>query len=233
MSKDEQYQKLKTEFEDFVYIVSHDFKSVFRKMALLTEWIKDDLADGDIDEVNNHIDVIQNATRHMDGMLNGLTEISRIERIDENKTKLLLSEIIDEEFNNLNSDNKYTLKIHTALPSITAKPTTVTKPIAAILSNGLLFNANENKVIEVNYKEGTTKGTLTFSDNGWGIANKNLEAPFKLFYTEKFKTNIESSGWGLTYARKLLEHIGAEIKIIDSSEKGTSVTISLPIELLT
>jgi C4-dicarboxylate-specific signal transduction histidine kinase len=66
---------------------------------------------------------------------------------------------------------------------------------------------------------------IYFTDNGCGIAEKNLEKIFEPYFTTKF----HGAGLGLMVVYQIVsEHEGA-VSIKSAEGKGTTVTILLPI----
>jgi two-component system NtrC family sensor kinase len=67
---------------------------------------------------------------------------------------------------------------------------------------------------------------VVFSDSGCGIPAENLEKIFEPFYTTKER----GTGLGLAITRQIIEQHHGEIHIASDPDKGTTVTVTLPIE---
>lgn len=67
---------------------------------------------------------------------------------------------------------------------------------------------------------------LTFADNGAGIPPENLDKIFEPFFT----TKTRGTGLGLAITRTIIEQHGGKIQIASAVGKGTTVTVSLPVE---
>jgi two-component system NtrC family sensor kinase len=67
---------------------------------------------------------------------------------------------------------------------------------------------------------------MVFSDSGCGIPAENLEKIFEPFYTTKER----GTGLGLAITRQIIEHHHGEIHIASDPDKGTTVTVTLPME---
>ena len=65
---------------------------------------------------------------------------------------------------------------------------------------------------------------ISISDNGEGIAKENLGRIFDPF----FSTQPDRVGFGLTFARKVVEEQGGKIWVESESGRWTAVTISFP-----
>ena len=72
------YDGLKKDFDDFVYIVSHDFRAGFRKVNSMCDWINEDMKEGNQEEVLNSLELLKKTSFEMNQMLDGLSLLSRI-----------------------------------------------------------------------------------------------------------------------------------------------------------
>lgn len=69
---------------------------------------------------------------------------------------------------------------------------------------------------------------VSFIDNGHGIARKNLENIFDPFFTTK--SPGKGTGLGLSVSFMIIDQAGGTIKAESKEEKGTTMTVSLPLE---
>jgi PAS domain S-box-containing protein len=65
---------------------------------------------------------------------------------------------------------------------------------------------------------------ISISDNGEGIAKENLARIFDPF----FSTQPDRVGFGLTFAKRVVEEQGGKIRVESELGKGTVITISFP-----
>jgi signal transduction histidine kinase len=65
---------------------------------------------------------------------------------------------------------------------------------------------------------------ISISDNGEGIAKENLGRIFDPF----FSTQPDRVGFGLTFAKRVVEEQGGKIRVESELGKGTVITISFP-----
>lgn len=95
----------------------------------------------------------------------------------------------------------------------------------------LILNAGgamqEGGVLEVTTEVGAEQTVkITFRDSGNGIPPENLEKIFEPFYT----TKARGTGLGLAITRQIVEMHHGEISIASTLGKGTTVTVTLPID---
>ena len=90
-----------------------------------------------------------------------------------------------------------------------------------LIRNSMQANANKisiNLIKEYNYYK------IEFADNGSGISETNKEKIFD----ENFTTKKQGMGLGLSLAKRFLESIKGEIKLLSTSDKGTTFVITIP-----
>lgn len=78
----EEFLALKKEFEEFVYIVSHDLKSPMRAISNITSWIEEDLGNTANQEVKINLGLLKNRVNRLENMMNALLEFSRVDKME-------------------------------------------------------------------------------------------------------------------------------------------------------
>lgn len=97
-----------------------------------------------------------------------------------------------------------------------------------ILDNAIKYTP-QNGTISISGKIAFNKYVLTVSDNGIGIPANILNKIFDPFFRGDVSRNTEGAGLGLTLSKKIIENHKGTISIKSEENKGTNVTISLPI----
>lgn len=67
--------------------------------------------------------------------------------------------------------------------------------------------------------------TVTITDNGSGIASKDLPHVFEPFYT----TKATGTGLGLAVVHGIIKEHGGEVHVESKAGQGTSIRVHLPI----
>jgi len=97
-----------------------------------------------------------------------------------------------------------------------------------ILDNAIKYT-KEGGTIVIGDKIDSKKYILTINDNGIGISKDIIDKVFDSFFRGDASRNTEGAGLGLTLSRKIVENHKGTISIKSQVNKGTNVTISLPI----
>ena len=100
----------------------------------------------------------------------------------------------------------------------------------------LVLNAlnytNPNSNIEIRWKQVADTAQIIIKDEGIGIPEKDIPYIFDRFYrVESARDRIRGgSGIGLTIVKRFIEAHKGSIKVISEENKGTTFTITLPLQ---
>ncbi len=99
-----------------------------------------------------------------------------------------------------------------------------------VLGNAIKYTPDEGR-IEVFTSRVYNDAVITVTDNGIGIPEKDLPHIFDRFYrVDKARArDTGGTGLGLAIARQIVESFGGKINITSEQDKGTEVTINLPL----
>ena len=99
--------------------------------------------------------------------------------------------------------------------------------IVIFLDNAIKYSHNNSEILVSNRNEGTMK-TIAITDNGIGIADKDIKHIFDRFYradTSRSKFRAEGYGLGLSIAKSIIELHKGKIEVKSQENKGTTFTI--------
>lgn len=98
-----------------------------------------------------------------------------------------------------------------------------------LISNGIIYNHHDRKRLIIRLSRGAKDITVTFEDNGIGLAPKELKRVFKKFY--QVGSTTKGSGLGLYMVSQVIKfHRGRIFAESEGLGKGSSFSLSLPIK---
>lgn len=226
----EELSALKKEYEDFVYIVSHDIKTPMRAIANIATWIEDDLGpDINIDILNN-FSLLKNRVGRLENMLNALLELSRINRTEMEEYEVNIPKLVKECMATL--DNKTNVKFHENYNLYNENCITLgkklNKVIFNLLDNAVRFHDKQIKNVFIDISENETEYQIKISDDGPGIAEGVRQKIFSIFYTVNSKDVLDSTGAGLTISSKIVAMVGGAIQYTSAVNNGSIFQINWP-----
>lgn len=226
----EELVTLKKEFEEFIYIVSHDIKSPMRAISNITTWIEEDLGSDVNQDVLTNLGLLKNRVSRLENMMNSLLELSRVERTELefyelNIPKMVSSCIalfdntanVDFQFNaDLQQENCHTLGLK------------MQKVIMSVLDNAVRFNHEKNQTVSIDVSENENDYEIKISDNGPGIPEQAIQKIFSIFYTVNSKDEVNTTGAGLAISCKIMKLVGGKLAYAPGLSSGSVFTINWP-----
>jgi len=97
-----------------------------------------------------------------------------------------------------------------------------------LLDNAVKYGFNQG-LIEIFSQKTERAVAITVKDNGPGIAKKDLPHIFDRFYRAEPARDKSGYGLGLSIAKKIVEEHRGTIKVNSQVNKGTTVTVNLPL----
>lgn len=226
----EELSALKKEYEDFVYIVSHDIKTPMRAIANIATWIEDDLGSNANVDILNNFSLLKNRVGRLENMLNALLELSRINRTEMEMYEVNIPNLVEECMAIL--DNKLNVKFHVNYDLSNENCITLgkklNKVVFNVLDNAVRFHDKQIKNVFVNVSENETDYEIKIRDDGPGIAEEVRQKIFSIFYTVNSKDVLDSTGAGLTISSKILAMVGGAIQYTPGVNNGSIFQINWP-----
>lgn len=230
-------QKLELSRREFVANVSHELRTPLTTVKSYAETLIDSAEDPDSMEVK-FLKVIETETDRMTRIVKDLLTLSHLDnssseqlQTDEVDIQKFLEGIISKiEINARNKEQTITYTAMNQMPVIKINRDRLEQVIVNILSNAIKYTPNGGH-IEVFSSRIYNNLLITVTDDGIGIPEENLPRIFERFYRVDKARSRETggTGLGLAIAKQIVEAFGGKINIKSEYNKGTEVTITLPI----
>lgn len=219
------------EIQQFSYRTSHDLKAPLLSISGLTDFVLDDLDDGNIEESRLNIQKIKSLTTQLSTLVDDILALTKIDFEEEVKSffkfnnfienvKLKFSHLINQ--NNINIETSFLHK-----KELSVQPTRLTQILDNLICNAMKYcDKNKDKSeITVSTFSDKTKFYIQVEDNGIGIPEEHQSEVFDMF--KRFHDeSVKGSGLGLYIIKKHIEKIGAKIDF-ESSKSGTSFYLEI------
>ena len=233
-------EKIDRERRNFVSNVSHELRTPLTSIKSYTEalvdgaWENKEIAPG-------FLKVIETET---DRMMRMITDLLNLSRMDQNRLGL------EKEFINMNElvlhivnrfemvlqSEPYREKNYRILTDITQRDLWVeldqdkiTQVLDNIINNAIKYSPDGGRII-VRLMETHTDIIVSVSDEGLGIARKDIPHLFDRFYrVDKARSRaMGGSGLGLAIAQEVVQLHGGKIWVNSIENKGSTFFVSLP-----
>jgi two-component system phosphate regulon sensor histidine kinase PhoR len=236
------FRSFKTELElakmrsDFISNVSHEIRTPLALMSVYVETLL--LGRLKPDKMAEYHKIIYQETSRLTDIVNKILNFSKIEEkkyqyifteVDINE----LVEVVVERFSYhlKNSGFELNLKLDKNLPKITGDKEALIEVLVNLMDNAIKYSNIEKSVSLETLLE---KNFVVFkiSDKGVGINETQQKFIFDKFYrgTETEVHNIKGSGLGLAIVKHIVEGHKGQITVQSEPEKGTTFTLSFPVD---
>lgn len=242
--KNKDLERSNNDLEQFAYVASHDLQEPIRKIATYTNKLLTRSKDLN-EETTVYLQRINNSTRRMYELINGLLAYSKLVRQEDLFTKVSLDEIFRQaliDFDLKIQNKKAVVNVQNILPQIEAIPVQMSQLFSNLLSNSLKFAKDDvTPVIQIASLELSQEQTefyaldsrakyvsVFYLDNGIGFNQQYADKIFELFQRLHEKNKYEGSGIGLAICKKIISNHHGLISVFSEQGKGTSFHIILP-----
>ena len=233
-------QKIDRERRNFVSNVSHELRTPLTSIKSYTEalvdgaWENKEIAPG-------FLEVIETETERMMRMITDLLNLSRMDqnRLGLEKEFINMNELvlhIVNRFEVVLQSESYRDKNYRILTDITQRDLWVeldqdkiTQVLDNIINNAIKYSPDGGRII-VRLMETHTDIIVSVSDEGLGIARKDIPHLFDRFYrVDKARSRaMGGSGLGLAIAQEVIQLHGGKIWVNSIENKGSTFFVSLP-----
>ncbi len=210
-----------SDFDKFIYLISHDVGQCARALSELPEWVREDLNEYHSDAlivVESNLTLMTNHARRLTQMLEDLLVFSRIGRVEKDlvvtadELVLGMREALDR--------YGHTYKLECKVEGSTAFPDTIKMVSEALLSNIEKHCDRCDTQVVVEISDVGQDVRFEFRDNGCGIPAEHHSRVFEPMTTLRPRDEVEGSGMGLAISKKVIELFGKEIALGDGIDGG-------------
>ena len=224
--------------DEFISIASHELRTPLTAIKGYTSLI----IEGNFGKIENDgmrqgLDRIMTSTDRLEGLVEDLLNVSRIEqgRLTMEIINLEIEPLIDEIVSQLSvtaDEKKLKLVYEKAadkLPQISADSDRTKQVLINLIGNAIKYTETGSVTVTNEIKE--DKLRIKITDTGIGISPEGQKSLFQKFYRVKSdKTNtIQGTGLGLWITKQIVELMNGKIYLESIEGHGTQVTVVLPL----
>lgn len=222
--------------QEFTANVSHELKTPLTVISGYSELIENGMT-GEEDTIRFSKEIHRNSTR----LLTLINDILRLSELDSGEQNTPMEDVDLCELSNncismlqMNAE-KHNVTLDLKGPHLTvfANRQMLEEMIYNLCDNGIRYNKPNGKV-EVLIRENNENVIFMVSDTGIGISEENINRIFERFYRVDKSRSKQTGGTGLGLAivKHIAEQMNAQIQIDSELDKGTTITILFPKNVL-
>ena len=219
----------------FVRIASHDLREPLNTIDQFSGLIEEDFGEKLPGAEKNYLRLVRRASARMRNLLDDVVDYARLEvgsseQLVPVPLNALLNELRDALAGRIN-ETRATLVVG-PLPTVPGQPSLLALVFQNLLQNSLMFvPPGRAPRIEVSATEAPGRAVIVFRDNGIGIAVQDQAKIFEPFVRLNRKQDFDSTGLGLTIARRIAQAHGGSLHAMSdpTAETGASFQLVLPL----
>jgi light-regulated signal transduction histidine kinase (bacteriophytochrome) len=219
------------DFEDFIYLISHDVRNSVRALIEVPQWIAEDLVDAGhrIDgPLGENIRLLNTHTSRLDRMLNDLLTYSRVGRMQQ-VVEMDLAAALESLLMELRLPAGFRLTLDLAAPVVRIGESDLMTLLTALVTNSIRHRDRDTGEIQIATRREGAEVVLTYRDDSPGIPKPLREKAFRAMTTLKSRDEVEGSGMGLAHVAKIVATYHAELKWLETeAERGVAFEFRFP-----
>lgn len=227
--KNIELEQINKELNDFAYIISHDLKAPLRAIGTLSYFIKQDYKDKLGPEGTEQLEMLVGRVKRMNSLIDAVLEYSRLGRIKERLKEINIRQMIDEILATITIPPGISVT-HDKLPIILSEKVPLSQVFHNLISNAIKFMDKPGGNVHIGYRELDGFHEFSVRDSGPGIDPKYFDKIFQIFQTLQPRDEFESTGVGLTIAKKAVEMKGGKIWLTSIPGEGSTFYFTWPKE---
>lgn len=230
LDKEKQLSEIKSRF---VSMASHEFRTplstVLSSASLLAKYTTTE----EQEKRSRHIDKIKSSVRHLNDILEDFLSLGKL---DERKVAISISgfdlkSFIDdttEDMKGLLKKGQHIRVDYTGEHFIHSDKKLLRNIIINLITNAIKFS-DEDSGISIQTSVNDEIASISVTDHGIGIAPEDQVHLFSSFFRGANANNIAGTGMGLHIVKRYTDLLQGQTKLESELQKGTRVTISIPV----
>jgi signal transduction histidine kinase len=204
-------------------------KAPLRAMEQLAGFVLEDAGQLLPEESHRDLEQVQQRSKRLIGLLDGLLQYSRIGRREGSPTwvdtNVMLAELVDL----CVPADRFEVEItSSSLPAVYAPRPAVELVFRNLLMNAVKHSDLDHGRIQISCHSEDRCDCFTVTDDGPGIPSTQRDKVFELFQTLKGRIVNEASGMGLALVKRTIETHGGTIDLVGSDGRGTNAELRWP-----
>lgn len=231
LEKERELNELKSKF---VSLASHEFRTPLSTVMSSASLISQYKEKGEWDKVDRHVLRIKSSVGHLTNILNDFLSLGKLE---EGKVEFqpetieldsFFQEIEEELTTTLKEGQRIILDCQQELKTITSDGRILRNVLFNLISNASKYSP-PHKNIYVRCQSGPGEISFSVADEGIGIPEHDLKHIFERFFRATNANTIQGTGLGLNIVKRYAELLGGHVSFTSQFGKGSTFTITLPI----
>lgn len=224
-------EEQQTDLKNFAKVLVHDLKAPIRSLNSLVNFLKEDIQEGNQENILEGCQHITKTTRHLSALIDTLRDYTEADKQVEFETvsiNTVLQTIL--EILNVDIKEKKAQITFDPCPEVTGNTPLLTQLLQHLVANGIKYCEKDTPTLHVSADKEGDAWKFTVKDNGIGIPKKDLKKIFAPFTRLHGSDQYSGTGLGLATCKKIVEKHGGKIWCESKENEGSTFFFTLPKE---
>ncbi|HET6409336.1 MAG TPA: ATP-binding protein, partial [Chthoniobacteraceae bacterium] len=224
-------ERKNVDLNSFAYIASHDLQEPLRGIGEYSKFLLEDYGDKIDEEGRLKLISLGGLARHMQDLIEALSNFSRVGRIEVRRNKTNLGQLLAEATRAAGSKlANVDIAVPADSPTINCDPVLIKEVLINLMTNAVKYNDRAEKRIEIGWESTLDQNqtAIYVKDNGLGIREKHRDDIFKIFRRLHPQDRYGGgTGVGLAICKAIVERHGGRIWCESQYGEGTTFYFTL------
>jgi light-regulated signal transduction histidine kinase (bacteriophytochrome) len=219
-------QNQENELDTYAHLISHELKASLRNVSDILTWTQEDAAETtNCEHAIGNLQLMREKIERMELLLANLEHHKNITS-NSFKNKIINAHtIVQKVITTLERPPHISITITNQLPDIFADEHMLEKVFKILIQNAIDYNDKKKGIIKVSCDITEKYYVFSIKDNGVGIPEKYHKKIFEMFQVIQ---SSESTGIGLSIAKKIVSYYKGDIYVESTAEKETIFSFNIP-----
>ncbi len=226
----EELRRSNADLEQFVNVISHDLREPLRMVTSYVELLERRYRDSLGADANDFIGYAVDGARRMQELLDDVLAYSQVGT----RGKPFQATDCNIAFRDATANLQVAVQeadavvTHDSLPTVTADSVQLVSLFQNLISNAVKFHGQKAPCVHVSAEQLGKEWVFRVSDNGIGIAAKDLERIFVISQRLHTRNEYPGTGIGLAICKKIVERHGGRIWVQSEPGAGSTFYFTIP-----
>ncbi|MFZ6012287.1 MAG: tetratricopeptide repeat protein [Bacteroidota bacterium] len=217
------------ELDNFIYKSSHDIKGPLVRLLGICHVALLDITD---EKARDYLTMLNTTAKHLNEIFDRLKIVSDINGLVVDKVRIDFGQILRNVKTNLRSLDGYDqirIMLETDGLELYSDPFLIETIFHNMIENAVRFqkeSTRENKFIRIKGRKSNGNTVLSFTDNGIGIKQTEIDHIFKMFSQAALEHH--TVGLGLYIVKQCAHKLNGGVSLVRSNERYTEFEVMLP-----
>lgn len=218
------------ELEQYTSIVSHDLQEPVRTIKSFLQLIDMKLEEEQYAGLKAYINKSITAANRMRELIQSLLHYSQLGKVEFVEKTIAVDDLIQRALQNIKTSTEHAgaeITIDNQVLEVTGDDVQLVQLFQNLLSNAVKFTDNTDPKIRIEGKNENGKACFAISDNGIGIAEKDINKVFEIFKKLNTQKEYPGTGIGLAICKKIIDRHKGKIWLESKPGHGTTFYFTL------